>query len=99
MKNALLLNNVEIKQQLGENIRKHRVEAGYSQSDLAKKSGVSVHSISNIENGSDFTIDNLLNILRSLYLIQNIEYLVPELAPNPFDVAKGIDNRRRKSRK
>ena len=81
---------------LGERIRKYRLENDLSQADLSKKAGVSIHSISNIENGSDFNIDNLLSLLRALRIINNIDFLIPDLGTNPFDVAKGISCRQRR---
>ena len=99
MKSLLLKNNDEIRQILGEKIKRARVDHEYSQSDLALKSGVSVHSISNIENGKDFSVDNLISILRALYYIDNLDLLIPDIAPNPYDLMKGIEVRSRVSRK
>lgn len=91
--------NSEIRKIVGERIKKQRIEMGYSQVDLSRKTGVSVHSISNIENGSDFTFDNLISILRAFNMVDNIDSLIPEPASNPYDVAAGIKNRQRRKRK
>lgn len=99
MKNLFLKNNNEILIDLGKQIRKVRIEKKMSQEDLSKHSGVSVHSISNIENGKDFSVSNLISILRSLSLLENLNLLVPDIAPNPYDIAKGINNRSRVYRK
>lgn len=99
MKNLFLKNNNEILIDLGKQIRKTRIEKKMSQGDLSKHSGVSVHSISNIENGKDFSVSNLISILRSLSLLENLNLLVPDIAPNPYDIAKGINNRSRVYRK
>lgn len=95
MKSIFLLSNTEIKKELGNLLRKHRIELGYSQNDLAKKSGVSVHSISNIENGNDFTIENFLNILRALDLLESFSTIIPDVASNPYDIISGINERKR----
>lgn len=99
MKNLFLKNNDEILIDLGKQIRTIRIERKMSQTDLSKHSGVSVHSISNIENGKDFSVSNLISILRSLSLLENLNLLVPEIVPNPYDLAKGINNRSRVYRK
>ena len=99
MKSLFLLTNLDIRKELGKKIKKYRVEAGYSQGDLSKKTGVSVHSISNIENGNDFNFDNLVSILRAFNLVDNIDLLIPNMADNPYDVANGIKNRQRRKRK
>ena len=95
MKNLFLKNNNEILLDLGKQIRTARIERKMSQVDLSKHSGVSIHSISNIENGKDFSVDNLISILRSLSLLENLSLLIPSIAPNPYDIAKGINNRTR----
>lgn len=99
MKNLFLKNNNEILLDLGKQIRTARIERKMSQVDLSRHSGVSIHSISNIENGRDFSVDNLISILRSLSLLENLNLLIPNVAPNPFDIAKGINNRTRVYRK
>lgn len=96
MKSLVLKNNLEIKDLIGERIKNYRIQSGYSQGDLARKSGVSVHTISNIENGAECTLTNLISILRALNLVDNFDLLVPEVAPNPFDLEKGIVIRQRK---
>lgn len=96
MKSLILKNNEEIKKLIGERIKNYRIQSGYSQSDLASRSGVSIHTISNIENGAEFTLTNLISILRALNLVDNFDLLVPEVAPNPFDLEKGIIVRQRK---
>ena len=99
MKNLFLKNNNEILKDLGKQIRRVRIERKMSQEALSKHSGVSTHSISNIENGKDFSVDNLISILRSLSLLENLTLLIPDIAPNPYDIAKGINNRSRVYRK
>lgn len=94
-----LKTNQQIRELLGTRIKKYRIESGYSQTDVSKKTGVSVHSISNIESGKDFNFDSLIRILKFLNLVDNISLLVPETVPNPYDIIKGIDERKRSKRK
>ena len=95
MKNYLLLNDLQVKEELGKKIRNYRIDLGWSQQDLANKSGISLHSVSNIENGKDFVINNLISVLRAFNLIDNLDSLIPDTVANPFDVAKGIMERKR----
>ena len=99
MKNLFLKNNNEILIDLGNQIKKTRIEKKMSQADLSRHSGVSIHSISNIENGKDFSVSNLISVLRSLSLLENLNLLIPDVVPNPYDIAKGINNRSRVYRK
>lgn len=99
MKSLLLKNNEEIRSYLGEKIKRARIDHEYSQTELALRSGVSVHSISNIENGKDFSVDNLISILRALSYTDNLDLLIPDIAPNPYDLMKGIKERKRAIRR
>ena len=94
-----LYSNDEIKNIIGKKIKNYRIDLGYSQKDLAKRSGISIHSISNIENGNGVTLDNLINIMRALNILNNIDNLVPDVASNPFDIDIGITNRQRVRKK
>lgn len=98
MKALFLLTNADIRKTLGKKLKKYRVEAGYSQGDLHRKTGVSIHSISNIENGNDFNFDTLITILKFFRLVDNIDLLIPDVVENPYDVAKGLKNRQRRKR-
>lgn len=90
-----LMTNKEIMKVLANRIKTVRIEQKFSQEELSRHSGVSVHTISNIEKGLNYSVDNLISILRSLNLLQNLPQLVPDLAPNPYDIAKHIDERKR----
>ena len=85
-----LLTNNEILNVLANRIKTVRIEQKLSQEELSRHSGVSVHTISNIEKGQNYSVDNLISILRSLNLLQNLTLLVPDLAPNPYDIAKPL---------
>ena len=95
MKNLFLKNNKEILCDLGRQIKTVRIERKMSQEELSKHSGVSVHTISNIEKVFNYSVDNLISLLRSLQLLENLTMLVPDLAPNPYDIAKHINKRER----
>ena len=99
MDTLFLYNNDEIKIIIGKKIKNCRIDMGYSQKDLAKRSGISVHSISNIENGNGVTLDNLINIMRALNILNNIDKLIPDVASNPFDIEAGIIDRQRVRKK
>ena len=98
MESLFLLSNQQIKTILGERIKRFRIEKGMSQKDLSDRTGVSVHSLSNVENGKDFNVDILLHILKGLNIVNNLNLLVPETVTNPYDIAKGIEVRQRRKR-
>lgn len=69
--------------EIGRRIKIYRVSFGMTQEELAEKSGVSVRSISRLEQGSSVQMDNLLRILIALGLDSNIELLIPDQTQRP----------------
>ena len=88
MSSYLLMTNEAISNDIATRIKRYRLQAGYSQEDLSKKTGLSLHSISNIETGKNITFDNLIKVLRALGLINNVRLLVPDTLNSPFDELK-----------
>ena len=77
------MNHKEYAESLGRKIKLYRVGLGMSQQDLADKTGVSVRSISRLEQGSTIQLDNLIKILIALGLGNNIDLLVPDQTKRP----------------
>lgn len=50
------LNYLEYQKRIGERIKQYRVNAGISQKDLEDESGVSVRSISRLEQGHRYSL-------------------------------------------
>lgn len=68
---------------IGQRIKLYRVNAGLSQQELEEKSGVSVRSISRLEQGSSVQLENLIKILSALDLEENLELLIPDQTKRP----------------
>ena len=69
--------NIFILKEIGTRIKDTRISIFMTQKELAMKSGVSEKTIERIENGDNIKIENLLNVLRVLDCLQNIELLIP----------------------
>ena len=78
MKLTARSSNEEFLRELGKRIRGVRIDMDMTQSEAAKKAGVTAKTISRIENGEDLAFSTLLNVLRALGLAQNIDALIPE---------------------
>lgn len=78
MKITSALNNQRIQKEIGQRIRVRRIEAKLSQKDLADKAGLSLRSVSNIENGRDASFKSITMLLRVLSLVDNLDLLIPE---------------------
>lgn len=68
---------------LCERLKQYRIHFPLTQSDLAKKSGVSVRSISRFENGDDISLSNFLKLLRALDLDDRMIDMIPDQSKRP----------------
>ena len=83
MKLTARSSNEEVLQVLGKRIRETRIAMDMTQGEAAKKAGVTAKTISRIENGEDLAVSTMLNVLRALGLVQNIDALIPEPTARP----------------
>lgn len=95
MANLFLKTDDEIVKEISSRIKKLRIEKNISQELLSRKTGISIHTISNIENGKSFTIENLIKIMRVLDIVERIYDLIPAVENNPYLIAL---NKKEKSR-
>lgn len=70
-----LLRPFEVAEQLGQRLQQHRLRQNISQAALAQRIGVSVPTISNLENGKNATLDTFLNVVFALGLAGELETL------------------------
>ena len=77
------LSVVEYQKLIGERIKQYRVNAGVSQKELENASGVSIRSISRLEQGASVQLESLIKILSALNLDSNIDLLIPNQTKRP----------------
>ncbi len=75
----------DIIRELGKRYSDYRKRMKYTQKDIAKKSGLSVFTISSFENGSSIgiTLASFIKLLRAIDCLDEIEKLLPELPESP----------------
>ena len=76
---------------IGERVKQYRINAGLTQQDLENKSGVSVRSISRLEQGASVQFESLIKILFALNLESNIDLLIPDQTKRPSFYLKDND--------
>ncbi len=74
--NLYINSDKEIIRRWGEKIKSLRIDANISQSELAKKTGLSRSSISEIENGRNFSVASLIAIGRQLNFLEEFHYFI-----------------------
>lgn len=88
----------EIIKLIGEKLKKLRLNNELSQDDLAIKAGISRLTISNMETGHSFTIENLVKVLRQLNKLDELDnFLSDVFALNPIDLIK-LEEKQNKKR-
>ncbi len=81
---------VEIIRELGQRYAVYHKRLGITQQEVAKRSGLSVFTISSFENGSStgITLTSLIKLLRSIGFLEEINKLLPELPESPRSLFK-----------
>jgi putative transcriptional regulator len=78
------MSNDAVLKQLGKRLLQYRLNRNMTQEALAKDAGVSGRTINRVEHGHSTQLSNLIRLLRSLDLLQNIDALIPEPAVSPI---------------
>lgn len=86
MDNLSYTTNQDIIAILCQRLKEYRLAARISQREMAEKSGVSLTTISHLEQGlnRNITLNNFISILRVLGLEQRLSELLPELPVPPM---------------
>ena len=71
-------NNINALKELGTRLKNIRISQNLTQAELADKSGVALKTITRAEQGENIALDKILNLLRALNLLANINQLLPE---------------------
>ena len=86
MNNLSYTTNQDIITLLCQRLKEYRLAARISQREMAEKSGVSLTTISHLEQGMNrnITLNNFISLLRVLGLEQRLSDLLPELPVPPM---------------
>lgn len=81
-------------EEIGVRLKDLRIAACYTQSDLAKKSGISVSSIRRIESGQSVQFDNILSVMKALNILSRMEISIPVQKASPMQQIKGVQKKK-----
>lgn len=85
----------DIIRELGKRYSDYRKRMGYTQKEVAERSGLSVFTISSFENGSStgITLASFIKLLRAIDSLDEIEKLLPELPESPRSLFQKLSKR------
>lgn len=88
------LSDPEILVEFGTRIRLARIEKNLTQQMLAERSGLNRSTIRDLENGSSVNLMSLMQLFRSLELLERLDLLLPGSTQSPV-LAKLQSERKR----
>lgn len=77
------MNTIGYKADIYRKVKKYRIERGFTQKELADKSGVSARSLQRFEAGEEISLSAFINILWALGLIDNVNNAIPDMDKRP----------------
>ena len=94
------LSDAALLEELGERLRRRRLDRNLSQAELAKRAGLDRTTVGKMERGGAVSTLILVQVLRALNALEELETLLPDAGPSPLQLAKlGGRERQRASRR
>ncbi len=84
--------------QIGSKLKELRIEKNMKQKELAEAAGVSVFTISSIENGKTTSLLTVIQLLRALEHLDYLDSFFQEESISPVAYAKLMKNNKKKER-
>ena len=78
----------ELQEQLGKRLKLQRIARNYSQMELAKKAGVSLKTLRNLEHGNGSSVETLIRTLKALDATNVLDQLAPMPTVSPLAVLR-----------
>ena len=97
--NLTQMSNEAILEELGGRLQRVRLNRNLTQDALAKQAGISRRALQKAEDGGVTTVETLVNILRGLAELPQLEQFLPEPSLSPVQMAKLQGATRRRASK
>lgn len=88
-----------ILKEIGEKIKRERVELNLTQEDIALRSGISLSSVQRIERGISVSIKYLISVMRVLEMLEQFSLAFPEKEISPIKLMKLQEKKRKRADK
>ena len=77
------LHEGDVLKELPVRFKQYRIASDMTQADLAKRSTVSLRTISRFERGNEIGLLTIIKLLKALNIAQNLEVLIPDMTKRP----------------
>ncbi len=74
--------------EIGDRLRRERLNRNLTQQELAERSGISEKTIRKVEDGHNFSAKTLIRLLRAVGLVGRIDALLPAPGLSPVQIAR-----------
>jgi transcriptional regulator with XRE-family HTH domain len=91
------LSDLAVLRELGQRLRRRRLDQNLSQEDLAERTGLNRTTISGLERGDPATLLTFIQILRGLEALDELDAFLPDPGPSPLALAKLEGHRRQRA--
>ena len=78
----------QIESRIGRAIRDLRIDAGYSQDELADRTSLSRSAIQGLESGAGSRLATVIRVLRALDRLDVLDDLTPRSGPTPMELLR-----------
>ena len=82
------LNNAQVLDEIGQRLKRQRINKKLTQQQLAVMAGVSMFTVAQIEKGNSVSLSMLIAVLRILRLLDNLDLLFTETIISPVAMLK-----------
>ena len=86
--NIIGMSDKAIIKEIGRRVKRKRLEGNFTQQETADLAGISRPTVSDLERGNPFGILTLIQILRALNALDEIDSFLPDPGISPLQLAK-----------
>lgn len=92
------LTDSELIAEIGDRIRRYRLQQNLLQRDVAQKAGVSPRTVRSMESGEDVRLSTVVAVLRALGKTDAIDAFLPRSQVSPIELLETGGTERRRAR-
>ncbi len=95
------MSDYQILREIGRRLKRKRLEKNMTQQKIADITGLDRTTVGKVEQGTPFGVLTLVQILRGLEALEEIDAFLPEAGFSPLELArmKGMERKRASSQK